>query len=235
MLNLRNNSTLCRVGEEPRRPLRLDRSYIRRLLREKLAFVIAEYVPHHSNWVLVDFGCGNMPYRPLLEPRVARYVALDLPGNPLADQHVSADGTTGLRDDFADFVLSTQVLEHVGDPLEYLRECYRILKPGGLLLLSTHGYWMYHPDPQDYWRWCSSGLKKVVSDRGFQIIQWEGVMGLAATGIQLLQDALMPRMPLTLKDQMAAISQSLMQLVDGLQSQKEKNTDACVFVLLARK
>ena len=52
-----------------------------------------------------------------------------------------------------DAVLSTQVLEHVADPGALPAERFRVLRPGGRLLLSTHGIFVYHPDPDDYWRW----------------------------------------------------------------------------------
>ncbi len=60
-------------------------------------------------------------------------------------------------------MLSTQVLEHVTDPRLYLAECHRVLRPGGPLLLSTHGIMVYHPDPVDYWRWTGAGLQRAVT------------------------------------------------------------------------
>jgi SAM-dependent methyltransferase len=94
-----------------------------------------------------------MPYRALFEPYVAKYIGVDLPSNIEADLTVAPHWEMLLPGDGADVVLSTQVLEHVETPLAYLNDCYRMLKHGGLLILSTHGYWMYHPDPHDYWRW----------------------------------------------------------------------------------
>ncbi len=85
-------------------------------------------------------------------------MGIDLPGNAEADFVLREDGTTSTPDQFAEIVLSTQVLEHVGDPVAYLREAFRMLKPGGLLMLSTHGLWLYHADPSDYWRLDWAGI-----------------------------------------------------------------------------
>ena len=68
-----------------------------------------------------------------------------------------------------DCVLSTQVLEHVLSPTAYLAEAYRVLRPGGHLLLSTHGLFEDHFCPYDYWRWTVYGLRKLVEETGFKI------------------------------------------------------------------
>src|SRR3546814_1646938 len=90
--------------------------------------------------------------------------------------------------EYADIVLSNQVLEHVDSPQGYLEEARRLMKPDGVLLLSTHGYWFYHPTPNDYWRWTSAGLRKTMEASGFEIVEFTGIMGLISSGLQLFQD-----------------------------------------------
>ncbi|MGH7090909.1 MAG: class I SAM-dependent methyltransferase, partial [Stellaceae bacterium] len=68
-----------------------------------------------------------------------------------------------------DCVLSSQVLEHVPAPPSYLEEAHRVLRPGGTLLLSTHGLFEDHACPADYWRWTAYGLKKLVESAGFGV------------------------------------------------------------------
>ena len=51
------------------------------------------------------------------------------------------DGTAlPFRDASFDFVLSHSVIEHVHDPLAYLKEARRVLTPGGAILLNTAPY-----------------------------------------------------------------------------------------------
>ena len=107
---------------------------------------------------VLDYGCAEVPYRGFFAADVD-YVAADLPGNPHATLVLDEDGTIPLPDDSFDAVMSTQVLEHVTDPAGYLAECFRVLRPGGRLLLSTHGIFIYHPDPVDLWRWTSGGMR----------------------------------------------------------------------------
>ena len=129
---------------------------------------------------VLDYGCAEMPYRDLL-PAGTDLVGADLPGNPNATIDVRSDGTVPVDDDTFDAVLSTQVLEHVADPAVYLAECARVLRPGGRLLLSTHGIMVWHPDPVDLWRWTSEGLRTAVERAGLEVERFEGVMGLGAS------------------------------------------------------
>ena len=143
---------------------------------------------------VLDFGCADQPYRHLL-PADDGYVGADLPGNPVAEIEIQPDGTLPLSANSFDAVLSTQVLEHVSDPAIYLAETFRVLRPGGRVLLSTHGIMVFHPDPVDYWRWTGAGLRRAVEPAGFEVERFEGIVGLAPVGFQLIQDAFYWRLP----------------------------------------
>ena len=183
---------------------------------------------------VLDYGCADVPYRRFFAPE-AEYVPADLPGNPHARIEILPDGTLDEPDDSFDVVLSTQVLEHVTDPGVYLAECERVLRPGGRMLLSTHGIMVFHPDPVDNWRWTCAGLQQAVRDAGFEIVRFEGIVGLAATGIQLFQDALVYRMPRPLGRAFAFCMQTLMGVVDRFQSRESRRYNALVFALVAEK
>jgi SAM-dependent methyltransferase len=108
---------------------------------------------------VLDVGCGIKPYAPFFEPYVEAYVGVDLE-NPVADLEGSAEDLP-VEDSSFDLVISTQVLEHVGDPAKAVREFHRVTSPGGRVLASTHGVQVYHPAPTDYWRWTHAGLHRL--------------------------------------------------------------------------
>jgi SAM-dependent methyltransferase len=181
---------------------------------------------------VVDYGCGRAPYRRLFADGVA-YLAADLPGNPDANVEIAADGTLPLADASADAVLSTQVLEHVADPALYLAECARVLKPGARLLLSTHGTMYWHPHPVDLWRWTGEGLRRVVEEAGLEIVRFEGIVGMAATGLQLFQEAASWRLPARLRPVLVRVLQPAVAFADRRSRPEDRRLNALVYALVA--
>jgi len=193
--------------------------------------------------VLVDLGCGEMPYKPWIEPYVKKYLGVDIPGNPRADSIVNLEtNKCDLPDGIADFVWSVGVLEHVADTGKYLQECHRLLKKGGKLLLCTHGTWMYHPDPIDYWRFTSEGLKVTIQRTGFKIEESKGIMGLLPTSLQLYQDAVLLSLPYArlwktpfcfVMQRLIALSSYFTRKSKTLRAYQDK--DACLYFVVAEK
>jgi SAM-dependent methyltransferase len=105
---------------------------------------------------VLDVGAGDRPYRDLFPEAVA----FDIPDNPHADLHGSLEAIP-VEDASFDVVLCIQVLEHVPDPAAAVRELRRIVRPGGRVLLSTHGVYPFHPNPDDLWRWTHQGLERL--------------------------------------------------------------------------
>jgi SAM-dependent methyltransferase len=129
---------------------------------------------------VLDVGCGDRPYESLLAG-AAEIVGFDVPGNAHADLHGSIDALP-VEDASFDVVLCLQVLEHVPDPAAAVRELRRVVRPGGRVLLSTHGIYPFHPNPDDLWRWTHDGLDRLFSQNG----DWSSVIvrpgaGTAAT------------------------------------------------------
>jgi SAM-dependent methyltransferase len=131
-----------------------------------LLIALNALIPEHLSMVL-DYGCGGSPYRPLFGN--CTYHRADLCGGNNLDFEYGPDSKLPLELSGYECILSTQVLEHVQNPEAYLRECYRLLRPGGNLVLTTHGLFEDHACPYDYWRWTVYGLKRLVENSGLKV------------------------------------------------------------------
>jgi len=62
-------------------------------------------------------------------------------------------------DNSFDYVMADQVLEHVRKPWVGVEEVRRVLRPGGIAVLTSALIFYMHGVPQDYWRFTPDGLK----------------------------------------------------------------------------
>ena len=214
-----------------------DCHILKRLYRE-IKIEVHRWVNKNSE--VLDYGCGPAPYEHLLTGRCSRYIKLDIGKNNSADILVLENEKIPLPDSSWDVILSTQVLEHVADPGFYLSECRRLLKPGGKLILSTHGIWPYHPFPEDYWRFTESGLKKILRDNRFKTVNFKGLIGPFASSVQftvlLLADFLVKK-PFPAKlilVLLSVISNISISVLDPIFPYR-KNSDSSLYFLCAEK
>jgi SAM-dependent methyltransferase len=76
-----------------------------------------------------------------------------------------------LRNGCADVVVCTEVLEHVPDPFPVICESYRLLRCGGLVIISMPFLYHVHADPYDYQRYTATKLAKLLMEAGFEEIE----------------------------------------------------------------
>ncbi|HMD70696.1 MAG TPA: methyltransferase domain-containing protein [Bryobacteraceae bacterium] len=63
-----------------------------------------------------------------------------------------------------DMIVCTEVLEHTLQPFDAVREIRRMLKPGGILALSTPFNFRIHGPLPDCWRFTVHGIKALLRD-----------------------------------------------------------------------
>ncbi|HEV3069891.1 MAG TPA: class I SAM-dependent methyltransferase [Solirubrobacteraceae bacterium] len=114
----------------------------------RLAFLLAHV---HSGERVVDVGCGEGHFTAALLHAGTDVVGIDVAEEPLRRARtthpeldlrvIPAQGPWQLRDASFDAVWAGEVIEHVADTAGWLSQARRVLRPGGLLLLSTpaHG------------------------------------------------------------------------------------------------
>jgi SAM-dependent methyltransferase len=156
-------------GSDTRTPSRSSPDYLAKApLAQQLVEAVERRFQGRTGLEILDIGCGEKPYLPFFAAHAKSYRGFDFVPGPLVDD-VGAAESLPYDDASFDVALCTQVLEHADDPPAVVREMRRVLRPGGLGLLSTHGVFVFHPDPppdRDYWRWTHAGLARVFHSAG---------------------------------------------------------------------
>lgn len=128
----------------------------------------------HARGAVLDVGCGSMPYRAVIEKHAAGYDGLDIEPRALGLRYLcSVTDMAPVPDTSYDTVLCSEVLEHVGDPAAALTEIYRVLKPGGTLIVTVPFLGRLHEEPHDYFRFTKHGLASLLGRAGLEPISWK--------------------------------------------------------------
>jgi SAM-dependent methyltransferase len=137
---------------------------------------------------LIDIGCGIKPYSKLLEPFVSDHVGVDHEVTFHDTSNIDLFGTAyeiPVEKETFDTAICTAVLEHLEEPEQALRECHRVLKPGGIAVYSVPFIWHLHEEPRDFYRYSKYGLKYLFEKAGFEIVELEALSGFWVTFGQL--------------------------------------------------
>ena len=112
------------------------------------------------------FGTGPTA-RPIVVSRgPASYLGVDIQRGPGVDRIARVEN---LEREFGessfDVLIATELVEHVLDWRSAFRNMKRVLRPGGVLLLTTRslGY-PYHAAPHDYWRYELEDMRDIFAD-----------------------------------------------------------------------
>jgi SAM-dependent methyltransferase len=119
---------------------------------------------------LLDVGCGAKPHEPIFRPFVEQYVGVEHEASfSLTNSSTRAskpdvlyDGKRLPFDDGTfDTVLNVDVLEHTPEPARLVGEMARVLRDGGILILTAPFSFRLHELPHDYFRYTPNGLREM--------------------------------------------------------------------------
>ena len=97
-------------------------------------------------------------------------------------------------------VLLLDTIEHVEYPYKALCEIFRILKPGGLLIMSSALNWPIHEHPFDYWRFTPEAFKSLLKRFETQLVSYLGeddfphtILGIGIKGKRISIEQFKPK------------------------------------------
>jgi SAM-dependent methyltransferase len=128
------------------------------LLRREIESCIERYAtPARGAAKAVDIGCGGQPFRTLLQEVGYSYCGVDVnpDGGPPVDVVCAADEPLPeelqRRGPF-DFLLCSEVVEHMADWDAGFANFGELLAPGGRALITAPYFYQLHEEPYDFWR-----------------------------------------------------------------------------------
>lgn len=145
----------------------LSSSPRRKLLDHHLA-----QLEDHFHGIVLDIGGRDRGRWQKPKARAARWIFVDIEEKHQPDTVADvAQLSQKMGENMADVILAAELFEHVRQPDQALRECYKVLKPGGVLIASTPFLYPVHGDPDDYQRWTESRWRVALADSGFKLQQ----------------------------------------------------------------
>lgn len=124
---------------------------------------------------VVELGARNVTgiKRRDLFPSAGHYIGCDVHPGDGVDLVVDVHGLSGkFAPNSVDAIYSVSVFEHLVYPWRVVLEINRVLKPGGLVFVSTHPAWPAHELPWDFWRFPEAGLAHLLSPAtGFELLR----------------------------------------------------------------
>lgn len=124
----------------------------------------------------IDVNGNLRPTVTVLAPR--EYVGVDIEAGKGVDIVCSAESIIDRfgKESF-DALISTEMLEHVRDWKKVISNIKNIVKPGGVILLTTRSRgFKYHGFPYDFWRFEETDMKDIFSDFEIQALRQDGEM-----------------------------------------------------------
>jgi SAM-dependent methyltransferase len=138
----------------------------RSVARIVLERALDQVLPALPPGVVMDVGAKHAPYRDKVP--ATHYLTLDI--RPESGADIVGDLHDVPRDAASlDTIIATEVLEHCYDPDRAVAEIRRLLRPGGVCVLSTRFIHPFHADPHDYYRFTHEGLAHLF--REFSTVQ----------------------------------------------------------------
>ena len=152
-------------------------------IRTSILNALKEFLPKCKG-ILLDVGCGEMPYRPLIlgqYENITQYIGLDIE-NPNYHRDslpgIIWDGTQIPLDDCSvDCAIATELFEHLPSPELVMQEIHRVLKPNGLLFFTVPFLWPLHDVPHDEYRYTPFSLERHLTNGGFGSVEIKALGG----------------------------------------------------------
>jgi hypothetical protein len=140
------------------------------VVNEWIAQVLPPLLLASAPGPVLDVGCGEQPFRPLIEASMRRYVGLDVVQNRSRSVEIlsTLEGVLPPPTPFP-AVLCTEVLEHVQDIDAAFDGLRRLVSSGGVVVLTVPFVFPLHMEPYVFRRLTQHGIRQLATTHGFLV------------------------------------------------------------------
>ncbi len=147
-------------------------------LKENFEKLFAKYIKYTDE--VLDLGAGRLPFRDIIKKYSPNYYSLDFKKTHKDLDYIGTVSDTKLEEGRFNVIFCNQVLEHVPNPEQSFCEIYRILKPNGIVIISTPFFIELHNEPYDYFRYTKYALKMLANKGQFKVLELYEIGGIFA-------------------------------------------------------
>lgn len=140
--------------------------------QEWIQFCVSKYPCKGSVLEVGSFDVNGNPRHHFKDKtRFPEYVGIDMREGPCVDRVMNTQ-QMDFADASFDVIVDAERLEHDNRFWVTVKELYRVMKPGGYIIVTTRSWGGMHPHayPYDYWRFMDSGLKDLLEFGGFEVL-----------------------------------------------------------------
>ena len=144
--------------------------------RRKNLDKLQEKYKYLYNGVVLDIGGRDRGNFKKPRERVAKWTFADIEKKHNPDIVLDVTDMSQIKSCSIDVVNVIELFEHVKNIEKGLKECYRVLKKNGIMILSVPFSYQIHADPYDFQRWTKDKWRIELKKAGFKIEKFE-IMG----------------------------------------------------------
>ena len=134
--------------------------------------ILNKYCRNLENITVADIGSFDVNgcYKNLIKDSW-KYIGVDIAEGKNVDIVMENSKVIPLETDSIDLVISGQCIEHCKTPWILVEEMSRILKPGGLCIITAPAIWQVHRYPVDCFRYYPDGMRSLMEEACLTVIK----------------------------------------------------------------
>jgi len=171
------------------------RYYFVATYRRKILDKLLEQNKHYYKGVVLDIGGRDRGKFKKPKDKVEKWIFADVEEKHNPDIILNVENMMNIASESIDVINAIELFEHVKKPENGLKECYRVLKRNGAMILSAPFLYPIHADPCDFQRWTKDKWEKELKAASFKIEKLE-IMGRYFTVIMDMKKALINQLSL---------------------------------------